>query len=89
MGLEPPCAAIIAASQANEAVAELLRFAREGDAGNFPFDNEPVEKLAEAALLAAEIETAGYEGMPAWAGEREMLGQFIAACRRFIEGWAG
>lgn len=82
--------ALIAAAQASDATAELLRFVREGDAieGHAFGDAEPVEKLAEAALLAAEIEYDGL-GDPCWAEEREIVGEFIAACRRFIEGWAG
>ena len=52
--LEPAACALAAASQAAEAVAELLRFAREGEALNGPYDIEVVEKLLDATKLAIE-----------------------------------
>lgn len=81
-------APLIAAAQAGEALVELLRYSREGAAySSAPFTNEPVQKLVEAALLAARIELA--EEQTQAEEERESLGQLAAACARFIEGWAG
>lgn len=82
--------ALIAAAQASDALAEILRFVREGDAiGIHPFgEAEPVGKLAEALALIGAIELEAYAG-PAWAEEREHLGQMVAAARRFIDGWVG
>lgn len=84
--------AIVAAHQAVDAAAELLRFAREGAACNWPFgDAEPLEKLAEALKIALEIELEHIECQthPDFADEKQMKGQMLAACTRFIEGWAG
>jgi hypothetical protein len=83
-------AALIAASQASEAVTELLRFHIEGPAGRMAFGQvEVLEKLAEALLHAAriEIDTLAADSMDA--EYREELGQIASACARFIEGWAG
>lgn len=80
--------ALIAATQAAEAVAELLRFAAEGPghAGG-PFGEfEVVAKLAEALALAAQIEREALSQCEEYCHD---LGQLIAAARRFIEGWAG
>lgn len=83
-------AAIIAAAQATEATAELLRFAREGaysDAA--PFDEEVVCKLAEALKLAIGIEGDPGDRSYLDPDEHELLGQLEAALARFVEGWAG
>lgn len=84
--------AVVAAAQASDAVSELLRYAREGEAmEGWPFgEAEPVKKLAEAIAVAGEIELDGMNvKAAAWQEDREMLGQLIAAARRFIEGWEG
>lgn len=86
-------AAIGAAQQATEAAAEFLRFADEGPASTrFPFEWDPVEKIAEATRTAATIERAY---MVAVSDERERdvegiakLDRLIAACSAFMEGWA-
>lgn len=50
-------AAVLAAQLASEAAAELLRFAREGEASaGATFEDEVVEKLAEAVFHALGIE---------------------------------
>lgn len=83
-------AALIAAGQASEAVADLIRFARDGECGDEPpFEVEVVGKLAEALKLAIEIhgEPTGrtYPDLE----EIELLRPLQAALTRFIEGWVG
>ena len=51
---EPQALALAAAYQAAEALAELIRFAREGEGLNGPFEIEVVEKLLDATKLAIE-----------------------------------
>lgn len=78
--------AILAASGAGDAVAELLRFHLEGAVCNWPFgDAQPVEKLAEALLRAARIEGDILEVQPAAADYRSSLGQLAGACIKFLE----
>ncbi len=72
--------AAIAAQQAIEASAELLRFAREGEALGGLFMSEATEQLADAARMAAMIEQDG--------NSDEERGQMIAALEKFLEGWA-
>ncbi|MER8990442.1 hypothetical protein [Mesorhizobium sp. M0678] len=76
--------ALAAASQASEAVAELLRYAREGEWLNSEFhpDVEPLEKLCDAAKLAAEI----ISDEPDPDGDRNQL---AGALEKFISGWGG
>ncbi|RWO37277.1 MAG: hypothetical protein EOS11_28740 [Mesorhizobium sp.] len=72
--------AIAAASQAAEACAELLRFAREGDGVmTGPFTTEVVEQLLDAAKMAMEVE--------GWQGSDERT-QVYGALVKFLEGWA-
>ncbi len=83
-------AAIVAAQQATEAVAELLRFHREGAfSERSAFAEEVVGKLAEALNLAMEI-----EGDPEQSGyldweEVEWFRKLKQAVTAFISGWAG
>jgi hypothetical protein len=80
-------AAIIAAAQASEACTELLRYAREGAVNERrSFDNEPIEKLAEALKLAIEIEL-GDE--PVGIDDRAKLNELHGVLTDFIEGWGG
>lgn len=75
--------AIAAAAQAADATAELLVFAREGPLtahGNF--NNEPVEKLADACKLAIEVEQAS-------GASDDDRDQLYAALVRYLEGWVG
>ncbi|TIX69707.1 MAG: hypothetical protein E5V25_11125 [Mesorhizobium sp.] len=73
--------AIAAASQAAEACAELLRFAREGDGVmTGPFTTEVVEQLLDAAKMAMEVE--------GWDVDPDDRGQVYAAVANFLEGWA-
>lgn len=81
-------AALIAACQAGDALAEVLRFMKEGPAfETSPFDNEPVAKLAEATLAVARIEASQCQVIDE--EEREALGQLAAACAKVIDGWVG
>lgn len=75
--------ALAAASQAAEAIAELLRFAREGEWLNLSFhpDVEPLEKLCDAAKLVAEL----MEDEPDPDGDRNQL---LGALEKFLSGWA-
>lgn len=82
--------ALIAAAQASEAVAELLRFCREGNATDgHPFgDAGPVEKLAEALALTGELALRSLTH-PREAEYREAIGQLVHAARNFIVDWVG
>ncbi|MER8616022.1 hypothetical protein NKG99_04075 [Mesorhizobium sp. M1409] len=72
--------AIISASQAADALAELLRFAREGDGLTGPFQTDVVEQLLDAAKMAMEVE--GYDT------ERPERAEVYAAIVNFLDGWA-
>ncbi|AMS41206.1 hypothetical protein [Aminobacter aminovorans] len=73
--------AIAAASQAADALAELLRYAREGDGSmSGAFGTDVVEQLLDAAKMAAEIE--------GWPNSHEERGQVYASIADFLEGWA-
>jgi hypothetical protein len=73
--------AIAAASQAADACAELLRYAREGDGVmTGPFTTEVVEQLLDAAKMAMEVE--------GWNTDSDDRGQVYAAVCAFLEGWA-
>lgn len=83
--------ALIAAHSASAALAELLRFAREGNTSlGHPFDDvNAVAQLAEAAAIMAEIEQEDLrEREEGWADDIEMLGQLVAACRKFLVDWS-
>jgi hypothetical protein len=74
--------ALSAATQAADATAELLVFAREGPlAARGNFNNEPIEKLADACKLALEIEMAG--------GRDDERNQLHSALCRYLDGWMG
>lgn len=76
---------LIAATQAVEAGAELLRFHAEGPRCNMPFaDDDLVAKLAGACMLAARIEGDHAAEQPAYADYNSSLGQLAAACARFL-----
>lgn len=83
-------AALIAASQASEAVHELLRFYQEGPASDRAFgDVEVVSKLAEALKLACNIECDLLAPFPHAQEEHGEVNRLAGACANFIEGWAG
>lgn len=85
-------AAIVAASQASEAVAELLRFAREGaHSQTSPFGEEVVAKLAESLKLALDIEDGLQADQATYLDddEIEQLGNLKIAVAAFLEGWVG
>ena len=72
--------ALAAACQASEALAELVRYARDGADLHSPFgDVEVVLKLADAMKLAMEIEGS------ATAVHRSIYSMLES----FLEGWAG
>ena len=72
--------ALAATHQATEAAAELLRFAREGDGLEGPFEIEVVEKFADALRMAIQI-----EGRAATDDE---LARVDSAIEALLEGWA-
>ena len=85
--------AIAAASQASEAVVELLRFAREGEhSAEFAFEEEAVAKLADALKIALGIEASRLPACVDRFGEdqesADLLNQLQGALTRFLEGWA-
>jgi hypothetical protein len=76
--------ALAAASQAADATAELITFAREGALGSHAnFVGDPVEKLADACKMALEIEIA------AGAQLDDDQDRLLSALGRYLEGWAG
>lgn len=84
-------AAIIAASQASEALSELLRYISEGpDSARSPFgETDVVAKLAEALKLSLEIE--GHPRPDTYLDEDELaiLERLKATVTDFLAGWAG
>jgi hypothetical protein len=79
----PQRLALAAASQAGKAVAELIRFAREGGSHPGPFgDVEVIEKLCDALKLAIEVDCAGDF-------RDDDLRQLHGAACKFLDGWAG
>jgi len=91
-GLNLVDAALIAAGQASEAAAELIRLARDGTYGdgNSPFcDEEVVGKLAEALKLTIQLQGDPNKCRFLDEEERELVGQLSAALTRFLEGWVG
>lgn len=89
--------AVTAASQASEAVSELLRFAREGNGlPHHPFGSqEPTVELAQALYACIEIELTGAEALQGsdpqeWrATEIDTFGEMMAACNRFVSDLTG
>lgn len=81
--------ALAAAHAAQEAAAELIRFAREGSAYRRPpfGDVEVVEMLADAAKLALEIESLEHDG-DGHPDDAEERNRFLGALTQFLEGWA-
>jgi hypothetical protein len=84
-------AAILAAAQATEATAELLRYAREGASTEryaFHVDVDVPAKLAEALKLAIEIEG---DPLPYYLDKDELahLAKLKAAINAFLAGWVG
>jgi hypothetical protein len=82
--LPPFKAALIAAHQATNAAAELLRAATEDVTADMELTLDPefevIEKLAEATMRAIEITD------PDFADEH--MRQLHGALTRFLEGWA-
>lgn len=91
MGMKPAFAdtpqiralTLAAAAQATEGAAEMLRFTREGPNWPAVFDNEAIEKLADATKLAIEASIDAGEQLD------EERGQLLGALARYLEGWAG
>lgn len=83
--------AMIAAHAASDALAELLRFASDGKAAEYPFNPEidVVALLVGALARTAEIARAAYDGKgDIWDEECEALSALIWACRRFQIDWS-
>lgn len=74
----PQWLAMAAAAQASEAVAEMLRFAREGEGTTGPLDVEVFELLLDAVKKVVEIEVA----------EADDRREIVAVIDRVLEGWA-
>lgn len=74
--------AMVAASQATTACAEILERACSGPIGDHvAFDNEAIEHMADATKLTIEAAIAAGEPLD------ERTGQLLAALTRFVEGW--
>ena len=71
--------ALDAAQQASEATSELLRFAREADGPDGPFEIEVMEKLADALKLALDAGSGD---------QNDDARQLGGAPMRFLEDWA-
>jgi len=81
---KPQKTALAAATQAADATAELLVYAREGAlAAHGNFVNEPIEKLADACKLVLEVEAATGHKLD------DERGQLYAALVRYLDGWMG
>ncbi|WP_066483623.1 MULTISPECIES: hypothetical protein [unclassified Sphingomonas] len=82
--------ALAAASSAANALAELLRFAREGEppVANGAFEPDTIEQLADALKLAIDVELPAVLANGIDQEGAEMLAQLSAALARFLEGWA-
>jgi hypothetical protein len=76
--------AIAGADQASIGASGLLTYVKEGDCSlQSAFPEDTIEKLADALKIALEIDLQLYTDQE---GEK---GQMLAACVRFLEGWAG
>lgn len=80
--------ALAAAHAAQEAIAELIRFVREGAASRRPpfGEIECVELLADALVQTLEVESAEHDadGHP---DDAEARNQLLGALKRFLDGW--
>jgi hypothetical protein len=75
--------ALAAASQAATALADIMLAATEGPLNvDTPFDQEAIEKLADATKLAIEASIASGEPLD------DGRGQLLGALSRYLEGWA-
>lgn len=83
--------ALAAASEATEAIAELIRYAREGAHYRQPpfGDVDVAELLADATKAALEIEQSEHEeqGPEAHPDDAEERNWFLGAIGRFLDGW--
>lgn len=75
--------ALAAAAQATEGAAEMLRFTREGPSWPGPFEDEPIEQLADATKMAIEASIEAGEKLD------DGRGQLLGALVRYLEGWIG
>lgn len=80
--------AIVAAHLTSDALAELMRFAREGAShtGHLFVEIEPVSMLAEALTIVAEMERESLDPRT-WSEERQQLGQLVAGLQKFRSDW--
>lgn len=82
--------ALAAAASATDAVAELVRYTREGPQHRRPpfGDVEVVELLADALKMVLEVENAELGDDLGHPDDAEQRNQLLAAVSRFLEGWA-
>ena len=77
---------LLAATQASEATAELLRYTREGPAGFTAFSEiDVVGKLTEALVLAIDLELNEIDGVNP--GEAAALRALQSTAKSYIAGW--
>ena len=82
--------ALLAADNAIDAAAELLRYRREGPVCNWPFGDKNVCTLLASALTeAGRIEAQTLAIQPAYAAYHEGLNQLIAAADKFLAFFHG
>ena len=85
--MDPRSFSTAAAHSATIATAELLRFAREGEASaNFALEPETVEQLCDALKLAIEIDIAGVR--KTHPPSADLLETLHTDCTAFLENWA-
>ncbi|NYT43136.1 hypothetical protein HZY97_20340 [Sphingomonas sp. R-74633] len=74
----------VAASQAANATAELMQAGLEGPLHHRTlWNDEPIEKLADALKLALEASIKAGQALD------DDADHLLYACRRFVAGWAG
>lgn len=83
-------AALLAASQANKAVAALLQFQRDGaHSAISPFENDVAGPLAEALGLVLDLELTDTGRKLMDADELQLFTGLRAAVDTFLAGWVG
>lgn len=90
---DPDRLLLLAASSATGVATDLIEMARDpGDLANALRTQECAESLANALQAVLEMEFAGVDPDPllavADAERAQLAGPMLAACRRFLEGWA-
>lgn len=81
--------ALLAAHQAVDALAVLMRYVREGPfSDSIAFEEEVGAKLAEALGIVLDIEATDADDMMTAEG-RALATDLRDACARYIAGWKG